>query len=124
MKSLTSVACFLLAAFYLQACQATPPVPYENFNAESTPSGAIVRFSTGEKCVTPCSLERKANEAFSVTFSKEGYKSATVNVKTTTVETPTAGPVGAAISKRLWGETPRLEPNPVRAELEPSWQKR
>jgi hypothetical protein len=71
----------------------------------SNPSGAEVTTSLGSGCRTPCSLEVTAEGPFTVTFTHEGYVSATVQVK---IEHARMG-----VSNR------KFAPNPVFAELAP-----
>ena len=74
-------------------------------NLDSDPSGAEATTSLGGGCRTPCSLEVAADGPFTVTFTHEGYASATVQVK---IQHARMG-----VSER------QFTPNPVSAQLAP-----
>ena len=74
-------------------------------NLDSDPSGAEATTSLGGGCRTPCSLEVSADGPFTVTFTHEGYASATVQVK---IQHARMG-----VSER------QFTPNPVSAQLAP-----
>ncbi len=75
----------------------------------SNPTGAEARASNGGTCRTPCALSVPLNEGFTVTYSLEGYLPETVAVRS----------IPAAKSALIDATPPRLEPNPVWAELKP-----
>ena len=76
----------------------------------STPPGALASASNGGVCQTPCSLLVSVTEAFTVTYTLDGYLPQTVSVLPLPVE-----------KSALIDMTPaRLEPNPVLAELKPA----
>jgi hypothetical protein len=87
---------------------AGPPTTQIQINSE--PPGAVAQLPNGQSCTTPCGLTVPRNEAFSVTFSKEGFQEQTVEVRPQTRS-----------SGSLFGspET-ELTPNPVYAKLEPA----
>jgi hypothetical protein len=72
---------------------------------ESEPAGAEARISDGQNCRTPCSLAVTAGE-FTVTFSMAGREPQTVPVRMVPAPDPS--------------EAPRLVPNPVFVELQPT----
>jgi hypothetical protein len=77
---------------------------------DSNPPGASVSTSNGGSCQTPCSLSVPVIEAFTVTYTLDGYLPQTVSVR----------PVPVEKSALVDTTPPRLEPNPVLAELEPA----
>lgn len=52
----------------------------QDFVIESSPPGAEAILSTGESCVTPCTLRLPRKADFDVTFNLEDYQSGTVHV--------------------------------------------
>jgi hypothetical protein len=77
---------------------------------ESNPPGAEARASSGGLCRTPCALSVPANEGFTVTYVLDGYLPQTLPVRSIPVEK----------SALIDLTPPRLEPNPVLAELQPA----
>jgi hypothetical protein len=94
---------------------------------DSRPSQAEVRTSNGLGCVTPCSLVVKRNEEFVATFSKPGYRSQQVEVKTQLAGAGAAGLAGNILIGGLvgigvdavTGAANEHTPNPVSVVLEP-----
>jgi hypothetical protein len=76
----------------------------------STPPGALASASNGGICQTPCSLSVSVTEAFTVTYTLDGYLPQTVSVR----------PLPAEKSALIDMTPARLEPNPVLAELKPA----
>ena len=111
-----------------------PPAPLETkreaeaerLSLVSVPSGARARLSSGESCVTPCSVRKSADSTFSVTFEKENYRSQTVRV-TNNLELLRKFNArrGMEIDEEALDRigTVKLQPNPVSVELEPEWSK-
>jgi hypothetical protein len=97
----------------LAACSSTPdwmnldafkPAPItEAVQFETEPAGATATLSTGQNCMTPCSLTMPVDKPFSVTFTLTGYQPASEQVESILVD----------------GST-KLQPNPVTAELTPA----
>jgi len=77
---------------------------------DSNPSGASVSTSNGGICQTPCLLSVPVIEEFTVTYTLDGYLPRTVSVR----------PVPVKKSALVDVTPPRLEPNPVLADLEPA----
>jgi hypothetical protein len=77
---------------------------------QSSPPGAEARASSGGLCRTPCALSVPANEGFTVTYVLDGYLPQTVSVRS----------IPAEKSALIDMTPPRLEPNPVLAELQPA----
>jgi hypothetical protein len=77
---------------------------------DSNPRDAVARPSTGGVCRTPCELSVPLANAFTVTYELEGYLPRTVTVR----------PVPVPRTALIDVTPPRLEPNPVMAELKPA----
>ncbi len=90
----------------------------ESVSISSTPTGASVRLSTGEKCKTPCSLKRPILENFDVTIEKNGFVSKTVSVVSHSNIVP-----GSGASGRPKLAKPKLSPSPVSVVLNPEWER-
>jgi hypothetical protein len=92
----------------------------------SNPSHALVRFSTGEMCYTPCEMLYGNREEFSITVAKPGYKPVTVPISTrfsgkrslTMLGDIPGGPV-AGVGDLASGGTRMFSPNPIDVWLEP-----
>jgi hypothetical protein len=99
----------------------------EAWTVDSRPQGADVRLSTGQECVTPCTLELKRKEAFTVVVSKAGYKTAKTQVISQVAGAGAAGMAGNVLVGGIigvgvdaaTGATKELKPNPLMLELEP-----
>lgn len=100
----------------------------EAYNVTSVPSGALVSFSTGETCTTPCVLEKKRKEPFVVNIAKEGYEPIDIQVTTETCSDAASTTLAnlAMIGSVIWcsldallGATQDLFPNPSVATLVP-----
>jgi hypothetical protein len=78
------------------------PAPMmDTVSFETDPPGADVKVSNGQTCKSPCSLALPVDQPLTVTFSLAGYES----------ESETLSPIVST------GTPPRLNPNPVTAEL-------
>ena len=64
----------LAVCVLLPACATITRGTSQKFNVESNPTGADVKLSTGQTCVTPCTLTLKRKSDFVVTVTKEGYQ--------------------------------------------------
>lgn len=86
------------------------PTTDATLTIDSIPPGASVSTSNGGVCQTPCLLSVPVIDAFTVTYTLDGYLPQTVSVRPVPVE-----------KSALVDVTPaRLEPNPVLAELKPA----
>ncbi len=115
----------LAALLILSACAPKGAGPMASIIVKSKPSGANVRFSTGERCTTPCTMNKRKANNFKVTISKDGYKPKTVLVKKFVAgfSGDGADTTGATINK-VWSGLVRYTPNPIFVKLEPSWTRR
>jgi PEGA domain len=84
-----------------------PAPTTEVLRVESEPPGADARTSQGQSCRTPCELTVPSGGEMQVSFALNGYQPQTLQVRTEAPPTSygEAGP-------------PRLQPNPVYAELQ------
>jgi len=80
----------------------------ETLRIESEPPGADARTAQGQNCRTPCELVVPAGGDTAISFALNGYQPLTIPVR---IEQP--GGTGSGIE-------PRLQPNPVYAELQPT----
>jgi len=83
----------------------------EVLRVESEPPGADARTTQGQSCRTPCELTVPSGGELSVSFALNGYQPQTLQVH---AETPGGASYGEG------GSAPRLQPNPVYAELQPA----
>jgi hypothetical protein len=117
------------AALSLCACATITRGTTQAFTVETTPPGASVETTLGLTCKsTPCTFPKVArNASFSVTITKEGYKTLTTNI---TNEMTGGG--GAALAGNILvggiigvaldgsnGSMMDLKPNPLSVTLEP-----
>ena len=93
----------------------------------SDPSGADIRISTGQTCITPCTLKFSRKDEFTVTASKPGYNTSETPVRTRIAGAGAAGfagnvllggVVGMAVDAAS-GATLEHYPNPVVMTLVP-----
>jgi hypothetical protein len=77
---------------------------------DSAPPGAEARASNGGVCRTPCTLSVSGADDFTVTYTLDGYVPQTVPVRS-------IQPLRSAMVDLT---PPRLDPNPVFAQLEPA----
>jgi PEGA domain len=118
-----------LPFLFFSSCATITRGVHEKLKVESDPSGANVALSTGEKGVTPATfVELRRHDPFTVTVSKPGYASQTVNVTSHvggTGGTAMAGNIilGGAIGMGVdagTGAYDSLYPNPVKVTLVPT----
>ncbi len=110
-----------------QGCATITRGTSQSFEVKSEPIGANARLSTGQTCVTPCSLNLKRKTGFDIVFTKEGYRDATLKVSPVHVGKGTAGFVGNALIGGPigagWdlasGAMKDLSPNPASVTLQP-----
>ncbi|WP_020396648.1 PEGA domain-containing protein [Thiolinea disciformis] len=116
-------ASLLLAT--LSGCATITRGTEEALVVESDPAGADVKLSNGMTGKTPSSFKVKRKEKLTVTISKSGYETATVNVNTQVASRGGAamagnlifgGVIGAAVDASN-GAMNELVPNPVKVTL-------
>jgi hypothetical protein len=120
------LAIALLAMF--TGCATIKHGTTEAYAVTSVPSGALVSFSTGETCTTPCVLEKKRNKPFVVNVVKEGFEPYDIQVdtgicsdaaSTTFANLVMVGSVLWCSLDAVLGATQELFPNPGVATLVP-----
>ncbi len=115
------------AALMIGGCATITRGTTSNVGFDSQPSGTEVRLSNGLACVTPCSLAVKRNEEFVATFTRAGYVSQQVEVKTQVAGEGAAGFAGNIIAggiigmgvDAVTGGALEHAPNPVVVTLQP-----
>jgi hypothetical protein len=105
------------SGFFLAACSMSMPSlfrsepPTEVLRIESEPPGADARTPEGLSCRTPCELTVPTSGEVAISFALQGYQPQTISVRAEGA--PAASYADAA-------PPPRLQPNPVYAELTPT----
>jgi hypothetical protein len=93
----------------------------------SDPAGADVRVSTGQTCITPCTLKFGRKDEFTVTASKPGYHTSEMAVSTRIAGAGAAGFAGNVLIGGVIGmgvdaasgATLEHYPNPVMMKMAP-----
>jgi hypothetical protein len=127
MKSYLRIGCAALVALNISACATVTRGTKQAYVIESTPAGADVELSTGQKCKTPCALKLKRKHGFTVHMNKAGYEP--IEAK---VESGVSGGGGVAMAGNLIlggliggvvdgtnGSMNDLKPNPLSVILTP-----
>lgn len=97
----------------------------EAWTVNSTPSGATVSLSNGERCETPCTLKLRRKYPFSVEICKAGFHAVDTTVQSEISGAGAAGMAGNVLVGGLigagvdagTGATKDLRPNPLNVEL-------
>ena len=76
LKLLLPAAALLLA----QGCATVTRGTTVSWTVETDPVGAEVTLSSGETCLTPCTLRKRRKDPFEVTIVKPGYAPVTTQV--------------------------------------------
>jgi len=122
---LHSLSVAAVAALLLPGCATVTRGTSQKFAIESTPPQAEVALSTGQSCVTPCRLKLKRKHGFTATFTKAGYETYRVEVKSkfsgggaaaTAGNVLIGGLIGAAVDGSS-GALNNLTPNPLKVKL-------
>lgn len=117
---------FILILLTQTACGTMTRGTKEAFTVTSNPSNAEVKLSTGEVCNTPCTLQKKRKQSFTVTVSKDGYKSTHSSIVTQVAGAGAAsmagnilvgGFIGAGVDLAT-GASLELVPNPLHVILD------
>jgi hypothetical protein len=115
------------ACVLLSACATITRGTNQDFVVKSEPSEANVKLSTGQTCVTPCTLRMKRKSRFVVTVSKDGYQTQETEVHGVVKEGGAAGMAGNVIFGGIIGAgvdasngaMMNLKPNPLTVTLVP-----
>lgn len=119
------LAASLAAVLALSGCATITRGTEEALVVESEPSGAEVKLSNGMTGTTPTSFKVARKDNLTVTISKHGYETSTVNVTSQTSSGGGAamagnilvgGLIGAAVDAGS-GAMNELKPNPVKVTL-------
>ena len=121
------LACVLAFAGTMGACASVTRGWNEQIQIVSEPSGAEVRTSLSQACVTPCTLQVSRKDEFIVEFAKPGYRPQTIPVNTRVAGAGAAGFAGNVLVGGIVGmgvdaasgATLEHFPNPVVATLVP-----
>jgi hypothetical protein len=114
-RAIAAVLCSLALASCSSVASNVPginliaPASELTLTIDSTPQGAEARTSYGGLCRTPCEISLPVTDAFTVTYTLDGYLPQTLSVR----------PVPVEKSALIDVTPPRFEPNPVLAELKP-----
>ena len=117
----------VLLALLLGSCASITRGMTNQVQLASHPAEAQARTSMGHVCVTPCTLQFNRKDEFSVIFSKPGYHSAEVPVRTQIAGAGAAGFAGNVLLGGVIGmgvdaasgATLEHFPNPVAVTLIP-----
>ena len=115
------------ACVLLSACATITRGTNQDFVVQSEPSQADVKLSTGQTCVTPCTLRLKRKSNFVVTVSKPGYQTQEAPIHGVMKGGGGAALAGNAIFGGLIGagvdasngSLMNLKPNPLKVTLVP-----
>lgn len=112
--------------FAMTGCATITRGTTESYVVLSDPPGANVTLSSGETCTTPCTLEKKRNEPFTVNIAKDGYESFDLQVTNQLCDEGKAALAGNVllVGSLVWasidtmsGATQELSPNPCEVKL-------
>jgi PEGA domain len=116
------------AGLCLTSCATITRGTHEKLQVNTTPPGANVTLSTGERGVTPARFIKLRRDSFQVTVSKPGYLTTTVNVESRASGTGVAATAGNVVTGAVIGAAVdagtgawnSLYPNPVSVQLVPA----
>jgi hypothetical protein len=116
-----------VGALTLSGCATAVLGVHEPFQIVSSPAGAHVSLSTGETCVTPCTLELPRSVAFQARVSLPGYVTQVIPVASRTSAGGAVGFLGNGMVGGLIGASVDIDsgamrslfPNPLRVRLSP-----
>jgi hypothetical protein len=118
---------FVAAGLLLGGCASVTRGHTAQVQINSNPPEATARTSMGHTCTTPCTLQFSRKDEFTVLFTKQGFHSVEIPVKTQLAGAGAAGFVGNVIVggavgmvvDAASGATLEHVPNPVTATLTP-----
>ena len=129
MKNYRLYVATLLAAItvFSTGCASITRGTTDTLVIESDPAGADVKLSTGLSGKTPVSFKLPRKNDLTVTISKPGFETLTVNVTSQVVGAGSAGMAGNVLVGGLigvavdasTGAMKDLKPNPVKVKLNP-----
>jgi len=121
--------CLALLLVLPSGCATLTRGTTEAYQVISDPAGADVTLSSGETCITPCTLEKKRGETFAVKIEKDGYQPYEIKVNSENCEIGQVALAGnlLLIGTVIWasidtlsGATQELTPNPCQVKLVPT----
>ncbi len=125
--NLRNIGSMLVLLPGLGACATITRGTHESYVIQSEPPGATASLSTGVQCVTPCALQLKRKNGFTVDIAKDGYEPVHA-----TITSGISGGGGAAMAGNLVlggligavvdgtnGSMNDLKPNPLDVKLVP-----
>lgn len=127
-RIITSLLLGIICSLWLSGCATLTRGTTEAYTVISDPPGAAVTFSSGESCLTPCTVDMKRKTSFNVTIKKPGYLPVDVDVESQTCDEGRVATAGNLIlvGSLVWfgvdqvtGATRELTPNPCEITLEP-----
>lgn len=115
----------LLCAASLSACATITRGTRQNYTIETDPQGANITLSTGQTCVSPCTLRLKRKTEFTVTATMDGYEPAEASVESRVRAGGVAGAAGnvlfggivGGVVDATNGSMNDLMPNPLRITM-------
>ncbi|MDW8478707.1 MAG: hypothetical protein RML12_00945 [Xanthomonadales bacterium] len=116
----------IILALACSACATITRGTTEAWTVETDPPGAEIELSSGERCLSPCTLQKKRKDAFLVTIRKACYRSVQTQVISQVSGAGAAGMAGNVIVGGIIGAgvdaasgaTKELKPNPLVVKLE------
>ena len=127
-RNVSALILTIICSVWLSGCATLTRGTTEPYTVVSDPPGAIVTFSSGETCLTPCTVAKKRKESFNVTIEKMGFLPVDIMVESQTCDAGRMATAGnlVLIGSLVWmgvdqasGATRELTPNPCEITLEP-----
>jgi len=114
-----------LVGLALSGCATVTRGTTENLCVQSEPEGASVELSSGQICKTPCNLELKRKNDYTLYVHKEGFQDTEIQVESKVAGAGAAGMAGNVLIGGIIGAgvdafsgaTNSLKPNPVHVHL-------
>ena len=128
MSRFAAAALVAAMSLFAQGCATITRGTTQAWIVESDPIGAEVELSSGERCRTPCTLEKKRKHAFTVTITKAGYEPVQTQVLSAISGAGATGMAGNVLVGGIIGigidagsgATKDLRPNPLVVKLVPN----
>lgn len=127
-RIIISLVLGIICSLWLSGCATLTRGTTEPYTVISDPPGAEATFSSGESCLTPCTVDLKRKTSFNVIIKKPGYFPVDVAVESQSCDEGMAATAGNLIlvGSLVWfgvdqatGATRELTPNPCEITLEP-----
>ncbi len=116
-----------LALLATQGCATITRGTSEDYAIHTNPPGALVKLSSGQECVTPCTLKLKRKNSFTATISKKGYETQYSSISSDVAGMGAVGMAGNIVAGGIIGlgvdaysgAANELSPNPLTVMLRP-----